>query len=54
VRAVYLACPADHEVDHRIPLALGGLHCCHNLQILTKAAHREKTKVDIAQIRGAA
>ncbi len=43
VRAVYLACPHGHEVDHRTPLALGGLHCVQNLQILGKAEHVKKT-----------
>ncbi len=36
----------DSEVDHRIPLHLGGLHCCKNLQILTKAEHTEKTAAE--------
>lgn len=33
-----------HEVDHRIPKERGGPHCLKNLQILTKATHKEKTK----------
>ena len=33
-----------HEVDHRKPRHQGGLHCLKNLQILTKEAHKEKTK----------
>jgi 5-methylcytosine-specific restriction endonuclease McrA len=33
----------DAEVDHVKPLALGGLHCCKNLQVLTKVEHRKKT-----------
>ena len=42
------------EVDHVLALALGGRHCLKNLQILTKEAHKEKTKRDrllIAQVR---
>jgi 5-methylcytosine-specific restriction endonuclease McrA len=39
------------EVDHIKPLALGGLHCCKNLQVLTKAEHRKKTIDDMRAIR---
>jgi 5-methylcytosine-specific restriction endonuclease McrA len=38
------------EVDHIVPLALGGLHCCSNLQILTPAEHQLKTSTDIRLI----
>jgi hypothetical protein len=54
VDAIFMKCPSSHEVDHRIPLRIGGLHCVHNLQILTEAEHLEKTKVDhglIADVR---
>jgi 5-methylcytosine-specific restriction endonuclease McrA len=50
ISAVYIRCPKDHEVDHRIPLALGGLHCAANLQILTKKQHAKKTAEDIRDI----
>lgn len=40
----------DGEVDHTIPLALGGLHCIKNLKILTKLEHKEKTKNDLSVI----
>lgn len=38
------------EVDHVIPLALGGLHCCKNLQELTPEEHKQKTARDLAAI----
>jgi hypothetical protein len=38
------------HVDHIIPLALGGLHCLKNLQVLTKEQHKEKTKGDLSII----
>jgi 5-methylcytosine-specific restriction endonuclease McrA len=38
------------EVDHRIPLALGGRHCIKNLQALTVAEHKAKTALDQIQI----
>jgi 5-methylcytosine-specific restriction endonuclease McrA len=41
---------ADHEVDHRVPHSQGGLHCVHNLQILTKTAHRQKTTGETAKL----
>jgi 5-methylcytosine-specific restriction endonuclease McrA len=41
----------DREVDHRIPKHLGGLHCLKNLQILTKADHREKNQLELAALR---
>jgi 5-methylcytosine-specific restriction endonuclease McrA len=40
----------DYEVDHIIPLALGGAHCLKNLQLLTPEEHLAKSKVDIATI----
>ena len=39
------------EVDHVKPLALGGLHCCKNLQVLSKVEHRKKTIDDNRDIR---
>lgn len=39
------------EVDHRIPLALGGMHCSKNMQVLTEAAHKAKTAVDVLAIK---
>lgn len=41
----------EYEVDHRVPLALGGPHCKHNLQILSPQAHRCKTTADRAVIK---
>lgn len=38
------------EVDHKIPLAMGGKHCCSNLQILTVVNHKKKTRIDAARI----
>lgn len=53
--AVYArAVPFVHEVDHIVPLALGGLHCAKNLQVLTVEDHRLKTArdyIDIATAR---
>lgn len=42
-----------HEVDHIVPLALGGAHCVKNLQILTIEDHRKKTAADNIAIRAA-
>ena len=50
VDAVFNSAPPGFEVDHKIALRLGGLHCLHNLQVLTEAAHLEKTKQDIKLI----
>ena len=36
----------DCEVDHKIPLAAGGVHCRHNLQILSREEHQRKTRAD--------
>jgi 5-methylcytosine-specific restriction endonuclease McrA len=53
-RLIYeLAVWMDCEVDHRTPLALGGAHCTHNLQLLTKKQHRVKTTADLQAIREA-
>jgi hypothetical protein len=40
-----------HDVDHIVPLGLGGLHCVKNLQVLTKEEHKIKTTKDRAAIR---
>jgi len=51
-RAIYYAARLTRkEVDHRRALALGGLHCCKNLQLLTVAQHRRKTVSDNRKIR---
>lgn len=36
------------DLDHRVPLILGGRHAEDNLQPVLKDAHREKTKADVA------
>jgi hypothetical protein len=47
--AIYIeAADLGHEVDHRHPKHLGGLHCMKNLQILTKAAHKEKSNGELS------
>jgi hypothetical protein len=51
IESIYAACPPGSEVDHKRPIALGGLHCRHNLQILTEMAHRIKTTEDLRDIR---
>jgi 5-methylcytosine-specific restriction endonuclease McrA len=38
------------EIDHIVPLALGGLHCRKNLQLLTVLEHKAKTALDQARI----
>lgn len=38
------------EMDHKTPLALGGLHCRFNLQLLTVKQHKIKTAADMAAI----
>lgn len=42
-----------HDFDHIIPLALGGEHREGNLQLVSRAAHREKTADDTRAIRKA-
>ena len=52
IQRVYLAARVLRaEVDHKKPLAIGGLHCRKNLQILSPAAHRTKTAKDQKRIR---
>ena len=46
----YEAAQTKSHVDHIIPLALGGLHCIHNLQILSKEMHMLKTRKDLSII----
>jgi 5-methylcytosine-specific restriction endonuclease McrA len=41
------------EVDHKIPLILGGHHCLKNLWPLTVEEHRLKTKQDLRRIADA-
>jgi 5-methylcytosine-specific restriction endonuclease McrA len=51
-RAIYdVARMFGDEVDHIKALALGGLHCRHNLQLLSPQQHRLKTLADRAAIR---
>ena len=42
IREIYLNRPADHHVDHIIPLSRGGLHHQDNLQYLTKEDNWKK------------
>jgi len=52
IKAVYLACPTDHEVDHIVPLTgltiegypVSGLHVPWNLQYLTPKEDQRKNK----------
>lgn len=41
------------DLDHRIPLGLGGEHAEHNLQPVLKDPHKAKTACDVAAIRKA-
>lgn len=36
------------DLDHRVPLILGGRHAEDNLQPVLREAHREKTKADVS------
>jgi hypothetical protein len=42
--------PGFTEVDHIVPLAVGGLHCRKNLQLLTVLEHKAKTRLDRIRI----
>jgi 5-methylcytosine-specific restriction endonuclease McrA len=42
IRLIYANCPDGHEVDHRIPIAKGGLHHQDNLQYLPMIDNRRK------------
>ena len=43
--------PEGYEVDHIVPLCAGGADRPENMQLLTKAAHREKTRRDLRLCR---
>lgn len=47
----YTQSPAGYEVDHIIPLCAGGKDTPENMQLLTKEAHKAKTKIDNALCR---
>lgn len=41
--------PGDaYDFDHIVPLILGGEHREANLQVVCRAAHREKTRADVS------
>jgi 5-methylcytosine-specific restriction endonuclease McrA len=42
LQEIYLTCPDGHEVDHKIPISKGGLHCPSNLQHLPTPDNRRK------------
>ena len=46
-------CPG-YEVDHIEPLCAGGADTPENMQWLTRAAHRDKTRFDVLLCRRAA
>jgi hypothetical protein len=48
--AFYTRTDTGFEVDHVVPLAIGGLHCRYNLQLLAVEVHRDKTTFDAALI----
>jgi 5-methylcytosine-specific restriction endonuclease McrA len=49
--AIYAAAQlTGYEVDHIVPLALGGMHCLRNLQTLSRKDHQVKTSRDHAAI----
>lgn len=41
---------ADTEFDHRVPIALGGVHTPENIEAMRKPCHLEKTRRDITAI----
>lgn len=43
-------CPG-HQIDHRVPLCMGGSDTVDNLQWLTHYDHRIKTQRDVTQCR---
>lgn len=43
-------CPDDAEVDHSIPLALGGTDEADQCRVLCKGCHKRKTRGDITRI----
>lgn len=42
IKEMYVNCPAGYEVDHIVPLSLGGKHHENNLQYLLKKHNRSK------------
>lgn len=42
LQEIYLTCPEGYEVDHKIPISKGGLHCPSNLQHLPTPENRRK------------
>jgi 5-methylcytosine-specific restriction endonuclease McrA len=46
-----MAALVGYDVDHRVPLALGGHHCAKNLQPLSTIEHSKKTADDVRRIR---
>ncbi len=40
--------PGKFDFDHTVSLAMGGRHAEDNLQLVSREAHREKTKADVA------
>lgn len=43
--------PPDYQIDHIVPVALGGTSGYRNLQALCRSCHKRKTKEDMADIR---
>lgn len=41
--------PGHFDYDHIVPLILGGAHAESNIQCVSREAHREKTKDDVAR-----
>jgi len=39
--------PIGMQIDHIVPLCLGGPDCVCNMQYLTESEHREKTRRDL-------
>lgn len=42
--------PEWAELDHIVPVSLGGAHCLANVQLLCEECHRDKTRTDRAWI----
>jgi 5-methylcytosine-specific restriction endonuclease McrA len=42
LQEIYLTCPEGYEVDHKVPISKGGLHCPSNLQHLPMPENRRK------------
>jgi len=43
--------PVGHQIDHIVPLCLGGPDCPCNMQYLTESDHKIKTAHDLAACR---